>query len=104
MPSPRGFTPCVSARLLRRLVLAEGAMVPIETLILAAYGTEAGPSDPRSIIRVALCRLRRKLRAGAIRSHYGEGYSLAADECRRLRDSVGRVDARALVPVETLPG
>jgi DNA-binding response OmpR family regulator len=93
------MTPGVAARVLARLVLANGAMVPAPLLELAAYGPDGGPADARGVLWVTICRLRRALPPGAITTHHGQGYSLSPVLCRRLR-MTARVDTRLLAPVE----
>lgn len=88
----------MQARLLERLVRAEGAIVPYESMIAAAYGLSGDrePEDPMCVIRVILTRLRKHLPPGAIRNHRGIGYTLDPAAAATLP----KRDKRLLVPVE----
>lgn len=82
-------------RLLTRLAVAKGRIVPHGTLALAVYG-DAGPDDAEGVLRVMLCKLRKTLPEGAIRTHRGVGYSLDPAVAATLQG----VDDRLLVPAD----
>lgn len=86
------------ARLLARLKAGRGAVVTAEALLAALYGDDAdgGPLDARKALAVLICQVRRRLPPGAIRTHWGVGYSLAADVAATLED----LDDRRLMPRE----
>lgn len=86
-----GHTRAVGHAVLRRLVEARGAVVATEALLYAAYGEreDGGPGDALGVLQVLLCRLRKRLPEGAIRTEWGVGYSLDPALAAALR---GRFD------------
>ena len=85
-PAAWGLT-SKEAKLLGTLVRARGNTVSVPRLMVALYGLE--PDVEPKIIDVFVCKIRKKLRAVdaavKIRTRWGEGYALVAQDADRLR-------------------
>lgn len=79
--------------ILRRLAVADGAIVTDDALLAYCYsGPDGGPLRARNCIEVSICRLRKTLPPGAITRHRGIGYRLDP----AVAAAMPRVDDRRL--------
>lgn len=83
LPEAWAVTPH-QTRLLAALARGGGRPVSTERLRIALYGFE-GEAEISSM-RTQLCHIRRRkdLHGLDVRTHYGEGYSMPAEDCARV--------------------
>jgi len=92
---PKRQTPGVTARLVARLAMAGGRVVPDDALMLACWGDDE-PEAGRAALVVMVCLLRKRLPVGAIDRVRDVGYRLAP----AVAAALPAVDERIFVPAE----